>query len=270
MAELRPIDTDKMLAPDPMPDGGAAPQLMWIDIDRLVVDAAYQREVGRAGRATITKIAAAFNWSYFSPVVCAPVEAGFYAIIDGQHRATAARLVGKSSLPCSVVICPLVAQAGAFAAINGLVTRMHRTALHRAAVAAGDAKAVLIESVARDGGASICRSPTSLSAMARGETQSITALGACIDRFGRETVVRALRALTTETRNYRGMISPEMLIGLCLLLKRRDVTQAQFDAIDLYRVEAAARRAKLERKTDALSLLICEAAAQKLDFRGAP
>jgi len=88
----------------------------------LVVDPAYQRPIIGRGRHNVDRIARTFSWSCFAPVVVAPVEGGKFAIIDGQHRTTAAALVGLESVPCHVVAAAREAQAAAFKAINGVTT----------------------------------------------------------------------------------------------------------------------------------------------------
>ena len=71
----------------------------------------------------------------------APVAGGKFAIIDGQHRATAAALIGIETVPAQVIVADRIEQASAFKSINGQVTRVNKLALHHAAVAAGDAEA---------------------------------------------------------------------------------------------------------------------------------
>ena len=88
-------------APEP------APILQWIETDRLVVDTEYQREIGRRGATNVIQIAEHFDWSKFAPVIVAPIEGGRFAIVDGQHRTTAAMLRDIKEVPCQVV------QAGA-------------------------------------------------------------------------------------------------------------------------------------------------------------
>jgi ParB-like nuclease domain len=69
-----------------------APFLEWIAVERLVVDTEYQRESGRRGATNVIQIAEHFDRSKFAPVIVAPVEGGRFAIVDGQHRTTAATL----------------------------------------------------------------------------------------------------------------------------------------------------------------------------------
>jgi hypothetical protein len=103
---------------------GPAPQLQWIAIGDLVVDTRYQRDLGKTGGKNIVRIAREFEWAKFAPVVVAPIEGGQWAIVDGQHRTTAAALRGITKVPCQVIIADQRKQAAAFAAINANVTEM--------------------------------------------------------------------------------------------------------------------------------------------------
>ncbi len=60
--------------------------LTWVENAPMVVDDSYQRAMGSLAWRHIIAIADNFDWSKFTPVIVAPVEGGFYAIIDGQHR----------------------------------------------------------------------------------------------------------------------------------------------------------------------------------------
>ena len=139
---LRPIDVSgftKITAPG---STGAASQLMWIALEKLVVDDAYQRDFTGESRTKIRAIAENFDWDFFAPVVAAPVEGGLFAIVDGQHRAHAAALIGRESVPCCVILAEPRKQARAFDAINGHVTRVTKLQRFKAQCAAGNAEAL--------------------------------------------------------------------------------------------------------------------------------
>ena len=115
-SHFRRIDIDGMqpaeLAPQP------APQMLWVEIDQLVIDDRYQRPLNAGNRSAIRRIAGAFRWSRFSPIIVAPIEGGRYALIDGQHRAHAAALCGIESIPAMVALVAPEEQAQAFIEIN--------------------------------------------------------------------------------------------------------------------------------------------------------
>src|SRR5215210_1509111 len=105
---------------------GPSPMLQLLKISELVVDPTYQRPIVGKGRTNVHRIAQSFSWSCFSPVVVSPIEGGKFAIIDGQHRTTAASLLGLETVPCQVVIAAREEQATAFKAINGITTPISR------------------------------------------------------------------------------------------------------------------------------------------------
>lgn len=132
---MRRIDVPSL---DIVPDPGPAPMLQWIEIQNLVVDDSYQRELKVGNWKAIRRIAQNFKWSRFSPVFVAPVEGGAFAIIDGQHRTHAAAMCGFASVPCQVVQMTLEEQAASFAAVNGLVTKVTLWQILKAASVAGE------------------------------------------------------------------------------------------------------------------------------------
>lgn len=140
MSYFRTIDVADMqpatLAPQP------APQMLWVEIDQLVIDDRYQRPLSQNNRAAIRRIAAEFRWSRFSPVIVAPIEGGRYALIDGQHRAHAAALCGIKSIPAMVALVAPEEQALAFIEINTRQIRVGPEMVYRAALTAGEEWAV--------------------------------------------------------------------------------------------------------------------------------
>ncbi len=204
---LRPISIDEFAADvtrRPVEECGPAPQLQWLDIINLVVDQAYQREITAQGRRNVKRIAEQFDWRYFSPVIVAPIAGGRYAVVDGQHRTTAALLCGHASVPCQVIMAAPGEQAKAFTAVNGTVTRVHTLAMHKAAVAAGDAMAREVERVAKAGGAQVLSYPVPELKQQPGQTMAIGALRELIQEYGAEPTILGLRAVTETANAVRG------------------------------------------------------------------
>jgi hypothetical protein len=156
---MRPIETKGFAALTAPASLGPAPQLQWLPIDQLVIDESYQRDITAQGRKNVRAIAENFSWTFFAPVIVSPIEGGRYAIIDGQHRTTAAALVGVREVPCALVIADKVTQARAFRAINAQVTKMHSLPVFHARVAAGDEVAVRAAAMAQAAGVIIARYP---------------------------------------------------------------------------------------------------------------
>lgn len=226
-ARLRPIETASYAAIEAQGEPGPAPRLQWIKIAELVVDDTYQRPLAQSGarygvanassRKTVRAIAEGFCWSKFSPVIVAPIEGGRYAIIDGQHRTTAAALRGLGEVPCQIVVADLAEQAAAFASINGNVTRVHTLALHAAAVAAGEPDAVAVDRAAKDAGVRIMRSPTAQQDLKPGDTMAVGTLAAAVRLHGEAAVTLALRCVTTTRHNRPGMLSAFVIRALAAI-----------------------------------------------------
>ena len=75
---FRPLSSERFNAPGAAFSPGPAPFLGWVEIEKLVVDTEYQRDIGRRGTANVHHIAENFDWSKFAPVIVAPVEGGFF------------------------------------------------------------------------------------------------------------------------------------------------------------------------------------------------
>jgi ParB-like nuclease domain len=148
----RPVDIGQRRVVPANP--GPAPVLQWIPLDRLVIDDDYQRPLGKANWAAIQKIADAFAWSRFQPLLVAPVAGGQFAVIDGQHRAHAAMLCGIPEVPAVAVQVDLAEQSSAFAWVNSQQIRVSVFHILKAALAAGEDWAVRADRcVAAGGGA---------------------------------------------------------------------------------------------------------------------
>ncbi len=214
-AELRAIETSDFAAIAGECDPGGAPMLQWIAIDQLVVDDSYQRPLQNAQSRKIARaIAERFDWSKFSTVIVAPVEGGRYAIIDGQHRTTGAKLRGIESVPCQVVIADRAKQAAAFASINGTVTRMTALALYRAAVGAGEPESCQIDEIAKRVGVRILRGPTAQKDLKPGDTMAVVVVRQCLRAYGEDAVVAGLSAVTKTRHNVPGALGAGAIRGL--------------------------------------------------------
>lgn len=256
--------------------------LQWIPIDNLVIDPAYQRLIRGSGKSNVRKIAAGFRWSCFAPVVVSPVSGGKFAIVDGQHRTTAAALIGVESVPCQVIVATAAEQALAFKEINGATTKMSRQAIHAAAVTAGDADALALEDVASRAEVTILRYPVAINQQdAPGQTMSIACLDNCLRQYGRDTLVTALQCITQTENNNPGALVAATIKALCSVLHEhvawRDAggrLLAAFDEIDIEQLHEQSRlqakpkgtsvaMALADRLKAALTALLAPAVTQK-------
>lgn len=192
---MRSIEVSKHLKTDTSP--GPAPMLQWLDIDSLVVDDSYQRELKAGNWKAIYRIATGFRWSRFSPVFVAPVEGGLYAIIDGQHRVHGARMAGIESVPCQVVHMTREEQAAAFAAVNGDVTKVTTWQVFKAALTAGEGWAVEAASAAEAAGCRLMTSNASSWTKQPKQIYAVTGFRKVLASWKRADVVAALAAIAS-------------------------------------------------------------------------
>lgn len=137
------------------------PTLARVPIADLGLDDRYQRPLGPSNWTAITKIAKAFDWKRFTPILVAPAGGGKFAIIDGQHRTHAALLRGYDKVPAMVVAMSVEEQARAFAAVNGDVTAITIYHLYKAALFAQDYWAVKSNEIVRAAGCELMPYPVS-------------------------------------------------------------------------------------------------------------
>lgn len=213
-------------------DAGEKPRLHWIGIASLRVDHRYQRKIaGRASEKNVVQIAVEFSWKKFAPVVVAEIEEGIFAIIDGQHRTTAAALRGIRDVPCLIHDASLAEQATAFAAINGTVTAITTMQLHAARVAAGDPDAVALHDACEDAGVEIMRYPLAAAQMKPGQTMAASKLAQQLARYGRETLVAALSCITRTGDGNVGFVRAPVVEALCQVLDGEPAWRADVDAL---------------------------------------
>jgi hypothetical protein len=218
VSEHCPIDISDYAKIETPVSFGRPPKLEWLSIKQLCVDPRYQRDVVRESRTNIRRIAQQFNWAMFGTVVVASVGGNRYAIIDGQHRTTAAALCGLDRVPCQVIEATLVEQAAAFRAINGNVTKLSSIQIHHAAVAAGDADAIEIAKCAANAGCTVLRYPKPWNEIGPGETMAVKALGRTIKRFGADVTTCALRAIRETGDGNTGMLRAQIIFGAAEVL----------------------------------------------------
>ncbi|WP_158669944.1 ParB N-terminal domain-containing protein [Bradyrhizobium guangdongense] len=222
MSTLRTIDPKPFLPRiprGPKPDAGERPELQWLKISKLRIDPRYQREIGRRGADNIVAIVPQFKWAKFTPVVVAPIGEGLFAVIDGQHRATAASARGFESVPCVIIQVDQADQADAFVAINANVTAMSPLQLHAARLAAGSKAAAELTEACEAAGVTICRYPVPANKMQPGETLAVAMLQSALEKYGRDVLVAALSCITRTRRGNPGMIRKAIVQALCAVLE---------------------------------------------------
>lgn len=252
---FRRIDIEGMqptdLAPQP------APQILWIDIGDLVIDDRYQRPLNGSNRAAIRRIAQAFRWSRFSPVIVAPIEGGRYALIDGQHRAHAAALCGIKSIPAMVALVAPEEQAQAFIEINTRQIRVNGHAVYRAALTAGEPWAARSQDAVAAAGCQLMTGNRSTKDKKPGQVFSVELIRKHVEAGQDAAVTAGLAALmefdSSSVPNFSNVLLTPWLAAV------GEVTASQGDLVASLRsrrpwlvVEAADRLADAERKPKAV------------------
>ena len=212
------LDTSLIALPKLPFSPGPVPMLNWIGTEKFVVDDSYQREIGKRGRQNIQHIAEHFDWSKFAPVIVAPVEGGLYAIVDGQHRTTAAMLRGIEQVPCQIVQADRAQQAAAYAAVNGNITKTTPQQLYHAKLAAGEVSARELADVCAAAGVEIVRRNLVRAKMRVGQTQAVGALARCLRDYGRDTLITTLQCITETSDGNAGFVRATIVEGLCAAL----------------------------------------------------
>lgn len=199
---------------------GPAPQLMWIEIKDLVIDPSYQRDIGRRGTANIHYIAENFDWSKFAPVIVAPIEGGQYAVVDRQHRTTAALLRCLEKVPCQMVQADREQQAAAFAAVNGSITKTTSQQLYYARLTAGRPECVVLQEVLAASGVEIVKTNLVLSRMKVGQTHAVATLLRCLGEYGPATLITSLQCITQTADGNAGFLRSSIIEGICEVLHK--------------------------------------------------
>lgn len=173
---------------------GKPPRLEWLALAALRIDDTYQRDITARSEANIRRIAQAFSWSRFSPLIVMQ-QGSVYAVIDGQHRATAALSLGYDKVPCAIVDARPGDAAAIFAAINGDVTAMTPLALFKAARAAGADWAMAIDRACRAAGVTPLTYPVPASKQKPLMTMSVGTMKQVVVRHGENVLAAALLCL---------------------------------------------------------------------------
>ncbi|MBG1232991.1 ParB/RepB/Spo0J family partition protein [Aestuariivirga litoralis] len=251
MQDLVPIE----LEPHEL-DPGPPPKLDWLPLAKLAIDTDYQREITKHSRLNVKRIAADFSWSKFSPVLVAPVSGGRFAIIDGQHRCTAALTLGYEKVPCCIIKATPEQAAAIFTAVNGNVTAMTTFQLFKAALKAGDEWAHGIDKAAHDAGCHVLRYPVPLLRQKPCSTNAIMLLRQLRDQHGGGLVTHALQCLAAaKDGTSPGVINATRIKAMAHLLISHPgwrtglaATLQEIGRIDLMGYDMATLGLKLEMK----------------------
>lgn len=177
---------------------GQTPELAWIPLEKLVIDKSYQRTTAtRASQKNIEHIRQNFNWASCGALTVAAAADGTYAVIDGQHRMSAAKLREDiTQMPCLIVgtIAPQ-GQAVSFSAINSRRVSLNGLAQYHAAVAAGDPDACGLAELLQEAGVEIPRAPVLGGKTGPYQTQAVGTLLKMLGKHSRSQILRTLAVI---------------------------------------------------------------------------
>lgn len=213
----KPVYVQEIVAPAEL---GSPPILRWLPVSSLRIDPKYQRDILDRGKANIAQISRNFDWSKFGTVIVAPAGS-FFAIIDGQHRTTAAHLCGIEHVPCQIIEATPEEQAAAFAAINGNTTTLTPMQIFHAKLAAGDTEAIAVNKACEAAGVRILKFPVPADKIGPAQTMAVGTLRMAHKRHGAAILAVALSCLSKTRAGNPGMFRQQIITALCAVLARK-------------------------------------------------
>lgn len=195
---------------------GERPNLLWVDLDAIIVDHNYQRDVKPH---LVAKILRKFEWKKFGRVCLVEHADGRFTVYEGQHRVAAARAHPKiSAVPAAVVkVGGLKDEADAFLGMN--VDRISVTPVERywAGLAAGDAVLIRVRDVLARAGCAVV--PSSGGSTGSHMTNAVSAVQRAIGRYGDAAVVKACRTLKDAWPDDKGAQSGTVINALARIYR---------------------------------------------------
>lgn len=202
MDSLRPIASLPIPNITPNAVSTSHPEFKWVRPDALLVEEAYQRDLGDKSIRLIRKIVAGWDWTAMKPPICARRSDGALVVIDGQHTAIAAAShPGIDQIPVMIVAADTVAdRATSFVKHNADRIAMTSTQVHFAALAAGDEVALAMRDACQRAGARLLRNPPSAGVFKVGDTMAVVGIRTLTERRGVAFMARVLGILVEAKR----------------------------------------------------------------------
>ena len=174
----------------------STPTFEWIDPQKLLVDAAYQRDLTDRSRQLIQKIIRGWDWARFKPPIVAMTDFGL-EVIDGQHTAIAAATHPEiSTIPVMLIAIPEQGhRAAAFIGHNRDRVPITRLQMHRALVIAGESASCLLERICVQVGITLLSAQPTNGKFKPGETIALVAMEKLLQRRGAAGTRRVLQLL---------------------------------------------------------------------------
>jgi hypothetical protein len=210
-------------------DPGKKPELKWLAVSRCHVDQRYQRSLeSRRSQALIDRLVERFKWSAFQAVLAVKDGKGGYFVIDGQHRAEAARRLGIKEVPGVLLeAASLEEQARAFVEANQSRVAINAFALFHARLAAGDEDAAELGRLCRKAGISIPRYPIPADKIKPGETLALGTLAAIAKKQPASIAVLIFQAVAEPYGGIAGALRADFFAAAALLIVGAEAIKRQ-------------------------------------------
>ncbi|WP_173087336.1 DUF6551 family protein [Devosia sp. 1635] len=188
---IPPAVEEKTAMPEHVSGIGSKPRLDWVEVGLIDVDAAYQRA---ADDKSVQRIVDGFRWDHFGAVVLAEQASGRFKVTDGQHRVRAAQQHPEvTHVPALIIsVAGTAAEADNFLTINRARRAVSTIEIYWAGLASGDSASVRVRDAVEKAGCSIIRTQAAYKA---GQTGAVGAISRCLDRFGDNATVAALKII---------------------------------------------------------------------------
>lgn len=191
---------------------GAKPELAWLPIGKCDVDRRYQRSLeGRRSQDLIGRLAEQWQWASCGCLL-AVRDGDRFKLIDGQHRAEAARRIGITHLPALVIAeLSLADQARTFVRANLDRVAVNPFALHHARLVAGDEQACLIDRICQATGVSIPKYAMVADNLKPGQTLALGSIAGMAKRLGEAGAIEVLRTIAAAYSEQSGCIRSSLI-----------------------------------------------------------
>lgn len=184
----------------PIPRGpqiGVPPSLEQVPVDRLTVDATYQRATDTTqSRRIIVGMVKAWDWALCQPLVVSRRDDGALLILDGQHRHKGALERGDIPfLPCTILSSlDHAGEARTFVELNTKRQKLSQRDVFHGMLAAGDPDAIAVQHLLEETGWSIA-SGSGTNNWKPGQLECAPMLVTALKTKGRPTVLFGLTVL---------------------------------------------------------------------------
>jgi len=195
---------------------GEPPELGWVELDKIFVDATYQRPLKPR---RVQQILRDFCWSQFGAVMLVAREDGTFAVYDGQHRFEAARQhPAISAVPAVIVVLDQpFEEAQSFLGVNVNRSAISTVEKYWAGIEAGDETMMQICAVLEEADCEVV--PAGTKSAAPGRTSAITAIERAIKAYGDTAVTQACKALREAWPKDAGALNGTMIQALARLYR---------------------------------------------------